>query len=156
MPPARRPSPSARRPDPRRSRRRTHLPYAVRELAMGTCSMPATWRCTSSRRPARARTMSPSSPRPAIAVIAGDLDGVRGARSIPGPPDDAAWAASRGNASAVAPAAAGCRAIRRVGEPVDVADVTGRCVGWTDRDRPAARSTACPGEEPRPRICPDR
>jgi len=35
------------------------------------------------------------------AVLAGDLDGVRGARSIPGPADEAAWAASRARVAAL-------------------------------------------------------
>ncbi|MEP6637928.1 MAG: MBL fold metallo-hydrolase [Chloroflexota bacterium] len=38
-------------------------------------------------------------------VLTGDLDGARGARSIPGPPDPAAWAASLERVSAMAPAA---------------------------------------------------
>jgi glyoxylase-like metal-dependent hydrolase (beta-lactamase superfamily II)/8-oxo-dGTP pyrophosphatase MutT (NUDIX family) len=38
-------------------------------------------------------------------VLAGDLDGVRGARSVTGPPDDVAWAASRRRLVALAPTA---------------------------------------------------
>ena len=38
-------------------------------------------------------------------VLAGDLDGVRGARSITAPPDEAAWAASRERLARLAPAA---------------------------------------------------
>ena len=37
-------------------------------------------------------------------VLTGDLDGVRGARSITGPPDDAAWAASTARLDAQSPA----------------------------------------------------
>jgi ribonuclease/clavin/mitogillin len=36
-------------------------------------------------------------------VLCGDLDGVRGARSIPGPVDEAAWATSRDRLRAIAP-----------------------------------------------------
>jgi glyoxylase-like metal-dependent hydrolase (beta-lactamase superfamily II) len=38
-------------------------------------------------------------------VLAGDLDGVRGARSVTGPPDATAWAASRGRLAELAPSA---------------------------------------------------
>ena len=38
-----------------------------------------------------------------VAVIAGDLDGVRGARSMPGPADDAAWAGSVARLRSAAP-----------------------------------------------------
>jgi glyoxylase-like metal-dependent hydrolase (beta-lactamase superfamily II)/8-oxo-dGTP pyrophosphatase MutT (NUDIX family) len=38
-------------------------------------------------------------------VVAGDLDGVRGARSVTGPPDDMAWAASRTRLAALASSA---------------------------------------------------
>jgi glyoxylase-like metal-dependent hydrolase (beta-lactamase superfamily II)/8-oxo-dGTP pyrophosphatase MutT (NUDIX family) len=39
----------------------------------------------------------------AVAVLAGDLDGVRGARSLPGPADDAAWAGSVARLRSAAP-----------------------------------------------------
>ena len=71
------------------------LPYPVRELAddevLAVCDVPL-------------RAVSTPGPRPdhlafivgdGAVVISGDLDGRRGARSISGPPDDAAWAASR-------------------------------------------------------------
>jgi glyoxylase-like metal-dependent hydrolase (beta-lactamase superfamily II) len=38
-----------------------------------------------------------------VAVLAGDLDGVRGARSIPAPADEAAWAGSVARLRAAAP-----------------------------------------------------
>jgi glyoxylase-like metal-dependent hydrolase (beta-lactamase superfamily II) len=38
-------------------------------------------------------------------VFAGDLDGVRGARSVLGPPDDDAWTRSEARLRAVAPGA---------------------------------------------------
>jgi glyoxylase-like metal-dependent hydrolase (beta-lactamase superfamily II)/8-oxo-dGTP pyrophosphatase MutT (NUDIX family) len=38
-------------------------------------------------------------------VLAGDLDGVRGARSVTGPPDHTAWAASRRRLAAMVPSA---------------------------------------------------
>ncbi len=38
-----------------------------------------------------------------VAVIAGDLDGVRGARAMPGPADDAAWAGSVARLRSAAP-----------------------------------------------------
>ncbi|MDH5242335.1 MAG: MBL fold metallo-hydrolase [Chloroflexota bacterium] len=38
-----------------------------------------------------------------VAVLVGDLDGVRGARSIPGPPDHMAWARSVASVRSVAP-----------------------------------------------------
>ena len=38
-------------------------------------------------------------------LLAGDLDGVRGARSVTGPPDDVAWAASRRRLAALASSA---------------------------------------------------
>ena len=38
-------------------------------------------------------------------VLSGDLDGVRGARMIPGPVDAAAWATSRDRLQAIAPGA---------------------------------------------------
>lgn len=38
-------------------------------------------------------------------ALVGDLDGVRGERSIPGPPDEAAWALSRARLRELAPAA---------------------------------------------------
>ena len=38
-----------------------------------------------------------------VAVLAGDLDGVRGARAMPGPADDAAWAGSVARLRSAAP-----------------------------------------------------
>ena len=71
------------------------LPYETRELADGDVidagDVPM-------------RVVTTPGPRPdhvafivgdGQVVLAGDLDGVRGARSIPGPGDDAAWAASK-------------------------------------------------------------
>jgi glyoxylase-like metal-dependent hydrolase (beta-lactamase superfamily II)/8-oxo-dGTP pyrophosphatase MutT (NUDIX family) len=46
------------------------------------------------------------------AVLTGDLDGIRGARSIPGPADETAWAASRARVDAL-----GDRAVRLGGHP---------------------------------------
>ena len=53
----------------------------------------------------------------AIAVV-GDLDGVRGARSIPGPPDETAWTASRERVAAVVPPDRWLTGHPRLTEPV--------------------------------------
>lgn len=79
------------------------LPYPVRELAddevVAVCDV-------------RLRAVSSPGPRPdhlafivgdGAVVISGDLDGRRGARSISGPPDDAAWTASRERLGRLAP-----------------------------------------------------
>ena len=71
----------------------------------GRRSRPATSPCAPSTRPARDRTTWPSSSGDGRFVLAGDLDGVRGARSVPAPPDEAAWAASRERLARLAPGA---------------------------------------------------
>jgi recombination protein RecT len=81
------------------------LPYPVRELAdmavLEAVDVPL-------------RAVHTPGPRPdhlafivgdGAIVVAGDLDGVRGARSIPGPPDMPAWAASVERLRALAPGA---------------------------------------------------
>ena len=81
------------------------LPYAIRELAdleaLDAGDVPL-------------RTILTPGPRPdhlafvvgdGAFVITGDLDGVRGARSIPGAPDAAAWAASLERLGQLAPGA---------------------------------------------------
>ena len=71
------------------------LPYQVRELADGE---------TIGNGDVTIRALATPGPRrdhlayvvgDLAAVLTGDLDGVRGARMLPGPVDDAAWAASR-------------------------------------------------------------
>jgi glyoxylase-like metal-dependent hydrolase (beta-lactamase superfamily II)/8-oxo-dGTP pyrophosphatase MutT (NUDIX family) len=82
-----------------------HLPYETRELRDGEVvelgDVPL-------------RVVGTPGPRPdhvayvvgeGHAVVAGDLDGVRGARSILGPPDEAAWARSVAALRSVAPGA---------------------------------------------------
>lgn len=90
------------------------LPYAVRELRDGAAIDEGDVRLT---------VLATPGPRPdhlafvvgdRSAVLTGDLDGVRGSRSIPGPPDEAAWAASRARLDAV-----DARIPRLAGHPVD-------------------------------------
>ena len=71
------------------------LPYEVRELADGGPSTTGTSPSARLRHRARGRTISHMSLAIVAAVLTGDLDGRRGARMLPGPADDAAWAASR-------------------------------------------------------------
>ncbi len=88
------------------------LPYETRELADGEVIEAGD---------VALRAVATPGPRPdhlALLVgdgrvaLTGDLDGVRGARSIPGPPDEAAWTASRARLDDVAP-----NAIRLGGHP---------------------------------------
>ena len=58
------------------------VPYGVRELADGDAIAAATCRCGSSRRRVRDRTTSRTSSAMATGRLTGDLDGIRGARSI--------------------------------------------------------------------------
>ena len=82
------------------------LPYDVREVDdLRPARRPATSPCAPSTRPARDRTTSPSWSGDGRFVLAGDLDGVRGARSVTAPPDEAAWAASRERLARLAPGA---------------------------------------------------
>ncbi len=90
------------------------LPYPVREVADGD-------RLDVGDVPIR--VVATPGPRPdhlafvlgeGQTVLTGDLDGRRGARMLPGPSDDAAWAASRARLAAVAPGAT-----RLVGHPSD-------------------------------------
>ena len=77
------------------------LPYEVRELADGE---------TIGDGDVAVRALATPGPRPdhlayvigdRTAVLTGDLDGRRGARMLPGPADDAAWAASRARLDAL-------------------------------------------------------
>ena len=77
------------------------LPYQVRELADGE---------TIGEGDVAVRALATPGPRPdhlayvigdRAAVLTGDLDGRRGARMLPGPADDAAWAASRARLDAL-------------------------------------------------------
>lgn len=82
-----------------------HLPYESVELVDGA---------TISECDIAVRAVATPGPRPdhlafllgdGELVISGDLDGVRGRRSILAPPDDAAWRASEGRLRAIAPGA---------------------------------------------------
>jgi glyoxylase-like metal-dependent hydrolase (beta-lactamase superfamily II)/8-oxo-dGTP pyrophosphatase MutT (NUDIX family) len=78
------------------------LPYAVRELADGDVvdagDVPLRVVATPGPRVDHlAFVIGPTGP-----VLIGDLDGRRGARSIVGPPDEAAWAESQARVSAIA------------------------------------------------------
>ena len=77
------------------------LPYQVRELADGE---------TIGEGDVAVRALATPGPRPDhlayvigddTAVLTGDLDGRRGARMLPGPADEAAWAASRARLDAL-------------------------------------------------------
>jgi glyoxylase-like metal-dependent hydrolase (beta-lactamase superfamily II) len=77
------------------------LPYRVRELADGETIV----ECD-----VTVRAIATPGPRPdhlayvvgdRVAVLTGDLDGRRGARMLPAPADDAAWAASRARLDAL-------------------------------------------------------
>jgi glyoxylase-like metal-dependent hydrolase (beta-lactamase superfamily II)/8-oxo-dGTP pyrophosphatase MutT (NUDIX family) len=77
------------------------LPYEVRELADGE---------TIDGGDVTVRALATPGPRPdhlaylvgdGVSVLTGDLDGRRGARMLPGPADDAAWAASRARLDAL-------------------------------------------------------
>jgi glyoxylase-like metal-dependent hydrolase (beta-lactamase superfamily II) len=79
------------------------LPYAVRELRDGAAIDEGDVRLT---------VLATPGPRPdhlaflvgdGSSVLTGDLDGARGARSIPGPPDEAAWARSLARIAALDP-----------------------------------------------------
>jgi glyoxylase-like metal-dependent hydrolase (beta-lactamase superfamily II)/8-oxo-dGTP pyrophosphatase MutT (NUDIX family) len=82
-----------------------HLPYETRELVDGEVIRDGD---------VALRVVATPGPRPdhlafvleeGQVVIAGDLDGVRGARSILGPPDEAAWQRSAAALRSVAPGA---------------------------------------------------
>ena len=77
------------------------LPYQVRELADGE---------TIGNGDVAIRVLATPGPRPdhlayvvgdLAAVLTGDLDGTRGARMLPGPADDRAWAVSRARLDAL-------------------------------------------------------
>jgi glyoxylase-like metal-dependent hydrolase (beta-lactamase superfamily II) len=80
-----------------------HLPYAVRELAdgepVGAGDVPLRAIHAPGPRPEHVAYAGPDG----TWLISGDLDGVRGARSIPGPVDRDALAASVARVRAVAP-----------------------------------------------------
>ena len=71
------------------------LPYQVRELADGEAI--GFRRCRDPRTCDAGPAVGPSRlcRRGRAAVLIGDLDGTRGARMVPGPADDRAWAVSR-------------------------------------------------------------
>ena len=95
------------------------VPYAVRELADGDAVPAGDVALRRRATPqARARIMSPSSPTTAAIAVVGDLDGVRGARSIPGPPDESAWTASRERVAAIVPPDRWLTGHPRLTEPV--------------------------------------
>jgi endoribonuclease LACTB2 len=77
------------------------LPYRVRELAdsetIGECDV--TVRAIATPGPRRDHLAYVVGDR--VAVLTGDLDGRRGARMLPAPADDAAWAASRARLDAL-------------------------------------------------------
>ena len=105
------------RPAPRPSRSSSGSRCSWVRAAGGTCrtrparsatarsSTSGTWRCGSSRHRGRGRITWHSSWARVEDVIAGDLDGVRGARSILAPPDEAAWQRSVAALRSVAPGA---------------------------------------------------
>jgi glyoxylase-like metal-dependent hydrolase (beta-lactamase superfamily II)/8-oxo-dGTP pyrophosphatase MutT (NUDIX family) len=85
-----------------------HLPYPVAELADGQAieATDVPVRAFLAPGPAPEHVVyviEPSGSAPL--VIAGDLDGRRGGRTIPALPDEAAWAASRDRIGRIAPAA---------------------------------------------------
>ncbi len=79
------------------------LPFEVRELAdletLGVGDVPLRSVLTPGPRPDHVAFLAPDG----AFVMTGDLDGVRGERSILGPPDPAAWAASRARLRDLAP-----------------------------------------------------
>ena len=81
------------------------LPYVVRELvdleSLTTGDVVLRAVLTSGPRPDHVAYLAADG----AFVLTGDLDGVRGARSIPGPADDAAWASSLERLAGFAPAA---------------------------------------------------
>ena len=81
------------------------LPYEVRELAdlelLGAGDVELRAVLTPGPRPDHVAYLATDG----AFVVTGDLDGVRGARSIPGPADRAAWAASLERLAELAPAA---------------------------------------------------
>jgi glyoxylase-like metal-dependent hydrolase (beta-lactamase superfamily II)/8-oxo-dGTP pyrophosphatase MutT (NUDIX family) len=82
------------------------LPYPVRELADGDVidagDVPLRVVATPGPRPDHLAFVVDESG----VALTGDLDGLRGARSIPGPPDDAAWEVSGARLRDIAPGAA--------------------------------------------------
>ena len=95
-----------RDPGARRSRWRTRrCRTRPASCAISTCSTPGTSSSGSCRRRVSAATTVALVDAGGRFVIAGDLDGVRGARSIPGPVDLAVLAASVARVRAVAPEA---------------------------------------------------
>jgi glyoxylase-like metal-dependent hydrolase (beta-lactamase superfamily II) len=81
------------------------LPYAVRELAdlevLAAGDVPLRAAATPGPRPDHVAFLGDSNGF----VLSGDLDGIRGARSIPGPSDEAARAASLDRVRRLAPGA---------------------------------------------------
>ncbi len=79
------------------------LPFEVREVAdletLGAGDVPVRAILTPGPRPDHVAFLAPDGGF----VVTGDLDGVRGERSILGPPDPAAWAASRARLRDLAP-----------------------------------------------------
>jgi glyoxylase-like metal-dependent hydrolase (beta-lactamase superfamily II)/8-oxo-dGTP pyrophosphatase MutT (NUDIX family) len=83
------------------------LPYATSEVAdgdlveVGAAALRVVW--TPGPRPDHLAFVVEDPAAAVVAVLAGDLDGVRGARSIPGPADDVAWTASIARLRSAAP-----------------------------------------------------
>lgn len=81
------------------------LPHEVRELAdlesVAACDVPLVAVLAPGPRPDHLAFLVGDG----AFVVIGDLDGVRGARSIPGPPDDEAWAASLERVARLGPGA---------------------------------------------------
>jgi glyoxylase-like metal-dependent hydrolase (beta-lactamase superfamily II) len=90
-----------------------HLPYPTVEIGNGTVidDGDLAWRVVETPGPRADHVAfvvgddAPAAPGDGPVVLAGDLDGVRGARSVLGPPDDDAWTRSEARLHAVAPGA---------------------------------------------------
>jgi glyoxylase-like metal-dependent hydrolase (beta-lactamase superfamily II)/8-oxo-dGTP pyrophosphatase MutT (NUDIX family) len=85
------------------------LPYRVTEIDDGALIEAGAFAlrvvATPGPRPEHLSCVVEDAAGAAVAVVAGDLDRVRGARCIPGPSDDAAWARSVARLRSVAPGA---------------------------------------------------
>ena len=98
------------------------LPFAVRELAdlemVSVGDVPLQVVHAPGPRPDHLAFIRPGEGVDRGFVLTGDLDGVRGARSIPGPPDPSAWTASLERVARLAPGA------RRLGGHPSMEDPT--------------------------------